>query len=168
MRPLWSPPADVGACARTRMAVAVREAVLYSTVATDHLSAKAKLQRTFFATELRDDIPVFCFVGRITEQKGVHLIVNTVEELVRTYVRGRGRVGLAVATTGARGWMCGLRFAVRVLRAALRMLRAVRPRASERASEPVSLVCVRSSARGWRLGEGRLAHAAGRTPGRRR
>ena len=90
MRPLWSPPADLGACARTRIAVAVREAVLYSTVAPDHLSAKAKLQRTFFATELRDDIPVFCFVGRITEQKGVHLIVNTVEELVRTGRSGRG------------------------------------------------------------------------------
>ena len=113
LRPLWSPPADLGACARTRMAVAVREAVLYSTVATDHLSAKAKLQRTFFATELRDDIPVFCFVGRITEQKGVHLIVNTVEELVRTYVR----VGLSVATTGARGCAaCGRGCVLRAVR----------------------------------------------------
>jgi hypothetical protein len=164
------------------MAVAVREAVLYSTVAPDHLSAKAKLQRTFFATELRDDIPVFCFVGRITEQKGVHLIVNTVEELVRTYVRGRGRVGLAVATTGARGWMCGLRFAVRVLRAALRMLCTVRPRASERAR----FVSVRAQQReGLEVGGGAacacsgpnagptalslcVLHAAGRTPGRRR
>jgi glycogen synthase len=65
--------------------VAVREAVLYSEVAPDHISAKAKLQHTFFATELRDDIPVFCFVGRITEQKGVHLIVNTVEELLHRF-----------------------------------------------------------------------------------
>ena len=97
------------------MAVAVREAVLYSTVAPDHLSAKAKLQRTFFATELRDDIPVFCFVGRITEQKGVHLIVNTVEELVRTYVRGRS-VGPWQPTTRARGRMRGLRSRSRAAR----------------------------------------------------
>ena len=124
MRPLWSPPADLGACARTRMAVAVREAVLYSTVAPDHLSAKAKLQRTFFATELRDDIPVFCFVGRITEQKGVHLIVNTVEELVRIRTYGVGRSGRGnQPPEHADGCVaCGR---VRVLRAALCMLRAV-------------------------------------------
>jgi starch synthase len=31
-----------------------------------------------------DSIPVFGFVGRITKQKGVHLILDIVEELVHT------------------------------------------------------------------------------------
>ena len=40
-----------------------------------------------------DDIPVFGFVGRITKQKGVHLILDIVEELVNTL---KGKVHILV------------------------------------------------------------------------
>ena len=52
----------------------------------DHLTAKAALQKKYFGLEKLDDsIALFGFVGRITQQKGVHLILEAVEELIRKF-----------------------------------------------------------------------------------
>eukprot|EP00826_Nyctotherus_ovalis_P009880 TRINITY_DN12619_c0_g1_i2.p1 TRINITY_DN12619_c0_g1~~TRINITY_DN12619_c0_g1_i2.p1 ORF type:complete len:368 (-),score=113.95 TRINITY_DN12619_c0_g1_i2:174-1277(-) len=53
-------------------------------VGTDHFEAKRKLQQKYFKfLDLNDDIPVFAFVGRITSQKGVHLICECAEQLIK-------------------------------------------------------------------------------------
>ena len=44
------------------------------------------LQRKYFNyNELDDSVPLFAFVGRITQQKGVHLILDVAEEIIRKY-----------------------------------------------------------------------------------
>lgn len=49
-------------------------------VAPDHHTAKRKLQQKYFNFQSLDDsIPLFAFVGRITSQKGVHLILEAAE-----------------------------------------------------------------------------------------
>lgn len=49
-----------------------------------HLDAKKTLQMKYFSfQELDDSIPLFGFVGRITEQKGVHLIIEAAEQLIQ-------------------------------------------------------------------------------------
>jgi hypothetical protein len=54
--------------------------------APDHLTAKRKLQQKYFKfADLDDSVPVFAFVGRIVEQKGVHLIVEAAETLLAKY-----------------------------------------------------------------------------------
>jgi glycogen synthase len=51
--------------------------------APDHLSAKKLLQKKYFNyQDLDDSVPLFTFVGRITDQKGVHLILDAVESLI--------------------------------------------------------------------------------------
>jgi len=60
---------------------------LLEKIAKNHEDAKALLQKRYF--EFSDpSIPVFAFVGRIVLQKGVHLILNSVNELI-TMARGR-------------------------------------------------------------------------------
>ena len=55
-------------------------------VAPDHLTAKAMLQKKYFnLEELNDDIPVFSFVGRVTTQKGVHLILDIAETIIKKF-----------------------------------------------------------------------------------
>lgn len=52
--------------------------------APDHLSAKRKLQMKYFNfQEVDDSIVLFSFVGRITSQKGVHLIVDVAEHFIQ-------------------------------------------------------------------------------------
>jgi len=54
--------------------------------APDHLSAKRKLQMKYFNFgDLDDSIPVFSFVGRVTSQKGVHLICDCAENIIQKY-----------------------------------------------------------------------------------
>ncbi|KAM9964867.1 hypothetical protein ACTFIW_004659 [Dictyostelium discoideum] len=53
-------------------------------VSTDHWSAKAELQKKYFGL-VDKSIPVLSFVGRIVLQKGVHLILNAVRELIGHY-----------------------------------------------------------------------------------
>lgn len=49
----------------------------------DHLAAKELLQKKYFKmTKFDDEIPLFGFVGRITKQKGVHLICQIAEDLI--------------------------------------------------------------------------------------
>eukprot|EP00184_Porphyridium_aerugineum_P003738 CAMPEP_0184697254 /NCGR_PEP_ID=MMETSP0313-20130426/4271_1 /TAXON_ID=2792 /ORGANISM="Porphyridium aerugineum, Strain SAG 1380-2" /LENGTH=1633 /DNA_ID=CAMNT_0027156019 /DNA_START=162 /DNA_END=5063 /DNA_ORIENTATION=+ len=64
--------------------VAHREQLLYSKGAASHADAKRILQQKYFGfQDLDDSIPLFAFVGRITAQKGVHMMLNGVEELIR-------------------------------------------------------------------------------------
>ena len=65
---------------------------LLTKIASDHLEAKKKLQLKYFGTE-NLDIPLFSFVGRICLQKGVHLILNSVRELIDRY---SGRIQIMV------------------------------------------------------------------------
>jgi len=55
-------------------------------VAPDHLSAKKLIQQKYFGFgELDDSIPLFAFVGRVTAQKGVHLILDIAEHIIQKY-----------------------------------------------------------------------------------
>lgn len=51
-------------------------------VASSHEAAKQILQRKYFGFD-DASIPVFSFVGRLTEQKGVDLIVAAAEDTIR-------------------------------------------------------------------------------------
>jgi glycogen synthase len=42
-------------------------------------------QKYFKLSSLNDDIAVYAFVGRITQQKGVHLILESAETLIRKF-----------------------------------------------------------------------------------
>jgi glycogen synthase len=64
--------------------VKARLARLASLPHPTHAAAKAALQRKYFGFEAADEsMPLFAFVGRITMQKGVHLILQSVEEILR-------------------------------------------------------------------------------------
>ena len=55
-------------------------------VAPDHLSAKKLLQQKYFNfQELDDSVPLFSFVGRVTAQKGVHLILDIAEHIIHKF-----------------------------------------------------------------------------------
>ncbi|KAF8819156.1 putative glycogen synthase, partial [Cardiosporidium cionae] len=63
-----------------------REARIRSWGFKDHWDAKGALQKQYFGFESPDlSIPLFAFIGRITLQKGVHIILDAVENLVRHY-----------------------------------------------------------------------------------
>ena len=50
------------------------------------MTAKAKLQKKYFNfSDFDDTVPLFAFVGRITEQKGVHLILEAAEVIIAKY-----------------------------------------------------------------------------------
>lgn len=54
--------------------------------APDHMSAKKALQMKYFNfTDLDDSVTLFAFVGRITSQKGVHLILDVAEHVISLY-----------------------------------------------------------------------------------
>ena len=56
--------------------------IRYATLTTHtHNTAKLFVQRKYFGVE-NLNIPLLVFVGRITEQKGVHLICEVAEELI--------------------------------------------------------------------------------------
>lgn len=62
---------------------AEREKLLQEHGGATHEEAKELLQKRYFGFEKGDPtIPLFSFVGRITSQKGVHMILNAVEELI--------------------------------------------------------------------------------------
>ena len=59
-----------------------------------HLDAKAALQKKYFNFENADySIPLYSFVGRITEQKGVLLILDATETLIQ---RASGKINILV------------------------------------------------------------------------
>lgn len=52
----------------------------------DHSEAKLKLQKKYFNFKgLDDSICVMSFIGRITQQKGVHLILESLDQLLAKY-----------------------------------------------------------------------------------
>jgi starch synthase len=52
-------------------------------VAPTHLHAKRLIQKKYFnMVDLDDSIPLYAFVGRITTQKGVHLILDIAEDII--------------------------------------------------------------------------------------
>jgi len=54
--------------------------------APDHLTAKKMLQQRYFNFgDLDDSIPLFSFVGRVTAQKGVHLILDIAEHIIHKF-----------------------------------------------------------------------------------
>ena len=54
--------------------------------APDHLTAKKMIQKKYFNfQELDDSIPLLSFVGRITAQKGVHLILDCAEGIIQKF-----------------------------------------------------------------------------------
>ncbi len=60
-----------------------RERILNERVGNNRNETKAYIQRKYFGyNELNQNVPVFSFVGRITEQKGVYLILEIVEEII--------------------------------------------------------------------------------------
>jgi len=59
-----------------------------------HEHAKGVLQTKYFKFQTPDlTIPLFAFVGRITEQKGVHLILKSVTELINTF---KGKIQIMI------------------------------------------------------------------------
>eukprot|EP01029_Cantina_marsupialis_P007838 TRINITY_DN189075_c0_g1_i3.p1 TRINITY_DN189075_c0_g1~~TRINITY_DN189075_c0_g1_i3.p1 ORF type:complete len:1530 (-),score=535.14 TRINITY_DN189075_c0_g1_i3:816-5405(-) len=64
-----------------------------------HEEAKVYLQKTYFNGHVDDSIPLFAFVGRITAQKGVHLILDAAEELIQ---KSAGRIQLLIAGPASR------------------------------------------------------------------
>ena len=63
--------------------IAERKAILLSQGAKTHAEAKQLLQKKYFSSTGPDaSIPLLSFVGRITMQKGVSLILETVEEII--------------------------------------------------------------------------------------
>ncbi len=51
-----------------------------------HEEAKGILQMKYFGFERPDlSIPLFAFIGRITQQKGVHLILDAAETYIKRY-----------------------------------------------------------------------------------
>ncbi|CBZ50111.1 granule-bound starch synthase WX-TsB protein,related [Neospora caninum Liverpool] len=68
-----------------------------------HWEAKTAVQCRYFNFEKGDEsIPLLAFIGRITQQKGVHLIVELAENLIRRY---NGRVQILVG--GMANWNDG-------------------------------------------------------------
>eukprot|EP00172_Hildenbrandia_rubra_P002813 Plantae.Rhodophyta-Hildenbrandia_rubra.ctg3962.p1 GENE.Plantae.Rhodophyta-Hildenbrandia_rubra.ctg3962~~Plantae.Rhodophyta-Hildenbrandia_rubra.ctg3962.p1 ORF type:complete len:841 (-),score=109.39 Plantae.Rhodophyta-Hildenbrandia_rubra.ctg3962:9-2531(-) len=71
------------------IAIAEKKKAMAETGARNHAEAKTMLQKKYFPAIKPDaTIPLLAFVGRITSQKGVHMILNAVEELV-THTNGR-------------------------------------------------------------------------------
>lgn len=53
--------------------------------APDHPTAKKLIQKKYFGyADLDDSVPLLSFVGRITTQKGVHLILEAAEQLIKS------------------------------------------------------------------------------------
>jgi glycogen synthase len=51
-----------------------------------HIDSKRILQQKYFNfDDLNNNIPLFSFIGRVTKQKGVHLILDSVESLLYEY-----------------------------------------------------------------------------------
>ena len=71
---------------------------LVETAGKSHLYAKAALQKKYFNFENADySIPLYSFVGRITEQKGVLHILDATETLI---LRASGKINILVGGMG--------------------------------------------------------------------
>ena len=62
----------------------------------NHLDAKRKIQQKYFNyNELDNSKALFAFVGRITQQKGVHLICEVMDDLMARY---SGKIQVLIGT----------------------------------------------------------------------
>jgi starch synthase len=88
--------------------VDARAARLAKLATPSHAAAKAALQEKYFGLGAPDaHTPLFAFVGRITAQKGVHLILESVEVLLRDYgMKLHFLVGGQAADTDPYGKRC--------------------------------------------------------------
>lgn len=72
----------------------IRLKKLIDVCGNDHFKAKEILQKKYFGCEkLDDNKAVYAFVGRITQQKGVHLILESAEQLIKKF---EGKVQILV------------------------------------------------------------------------
>jgi starch synthase len=56
-----------------------RSSILRTKTPGTHAESKALLQQRYFkCEEPRPEVPLFAFIGRVTRQKGVHLILDAV------------------------------------------------------------------------------------------
>lgn len=66
--------------------ITVRRARLAALPFKSHSEAKGFIQKKYFGFEIPDlTIPMFAFIGRITSQKGVHLILEAAESIIKRY-----------------------------------------------------------------------------------
>ena len=66
----------------------------------DRKECKRYIQKTYFGYQDADfSVPIYSFVGRLTQQKGVLLILDAVEEMVR---RTNGKINILVGGMGSR------------------------------------------------------------------
>jgi len=80
--------------------IAARVKRLKDLAGPDHETAKRKLQQKYFKyQDLDNSVPVFAFVGRIVQQKGVHLICETAEHLIHKY---GGKINILVGGPASR------------------------------------------------------------------
>ena len=71
---------------------------LLSKAGDDRLECKRYIQKKYFQYEHPDlSVPLYSFIGRITHQKGVMLILESIEELIR---RTNGRINILIGGSG--------------------------------------------------------------------
>ena len=80
--------------------VEARLAKLRATGYSDHWEAKKALQIKYFGGESRPDTVLLAFIGRITFQKGIHLILDVADHLLRSY---EGKVQILIAGAANQG-----------------------------------------------------------------
>ena len=78
-----------------------RLAELVKHAGIDRIAAKRHIQKTYFGYEdVNPNVPIFSFVGRITEQKGVSLILEIAEQLIN---RCKQQINILIGGTGNHG-----------------------------------------------------------------
>lgn len=72
----------------------------------NHIECKRKLQEKYFKN-IDDSIPLFGFIGRICEQKGVHILLNSITQIIEeTNNKCQFIVGGMASTDDPYGIMC--------------------------------------------------------------
>jgi len=72
--------------------------ILKDKIGMDHLEAKKQIQKKYFKfNDVDHSIPLFSFVGRITQQKGVILILEAAESMIQ---RSGGKINILVGGMG--------------------------------------------------------------------
>ena len=76
----------------------VRLKMLTDKAGSDHDAAKEYIQKKYFGyQQMNKDVPIYAFVGRITRQKGVHLILEVAEELIN---KTNGQINILIGGMG--------------------------------------------------------------------
>ena len=76
----------------------VRLKMLTDKAGSDHDEAKEYIQKKYFGyQQINKEVPIYAFVGRITRQKGVHLILEVAEELIN---KTNGQINILIGGMG--------------------------------------------------------------------